>query len=88
MIVFFRSDAALPRRFFAFKRVIQVVIDLFCQIFLAAESWDFIWNGIKIAEIENLIKGQKSNGTKISSDYDDKTKLKDKKISLEIIEFI
>lgn len=38
---------------------------------------------IKIADIENLIKGLKSNGTKISSDYDDKTKLKDKKISLD-----
>lgn len=38
---------------------------------------------IKIADIENLIKGLKSNGTKISSDYDDKAKLKDKKISLD-----
>ena len=38
---------------------------------------------IKIADIENLIKGLKSNGTTISSDYDDKTKLKDKKISLD-----
>ncbi|MCA9365006.1 MAG: hypothetical protein KC736_03885, partial [Candidatus Moranbacteria bacterium] len=38
---------------------------------------------IKIADIENLIKGLKSNGTKVSSDYDDKTKLKDKKISLD-----
>ena len=40
-------------------------------------------DAIKIADIENLIKGLKSNGTKISSDYDDKTKLKDKKISLD-----
>lgn len=38
---------------------------------------------IKIADIENLIKGLKCNGTKISSDYDDKAKLKDKKISLD-----
>ncbi|QQS22870.1 AAA family ATPase [bacterium] len=37
---------------------------------------------IQIADIENLIKGLKSNGTKISGDYDDKAKLKDKKISL------
>src|SRR3989344_5168580 len=40
-------------------------------------------DSIKIDDIENLIKGLKSNGTKISSDYDDKTKLKDKKISLD-----
>lgn len=38
---------------------------------------------IKIADIENLIKGLTSNGTKISSDYDDKSKLKDKKVSLD-----
>ena len=38
---------------------------------------------IEVDDIENLIKGLKSNKTKISSDYDDKTKLKDKKISLE-----
>lgn len=38
---------------------------------------------IKIADIENLIKGLRSNGTTISSDYDDKAKLKDKKISLD-----
>lgn len=40
---------------------------------------------IKIADIENLIKGLNSCGTKISSDYDDKTKLKDKKISLDYL---
>jgi len=40
---------------------------------------------IKIADIENLIKGLKSNGTKISGDYDDKAKLKDKKISLDFL---
>lgn len=39
-------------------------------------------DAIDIADIENLIKGLKSGGTKISSDYDDKTKLKEKKISL------
>jgi len=38
---------------------------------------------IDIADIENLIKGLNSNGTKISSDYDDKEKLKDKKISFD-----
>ncbi len=41
------------------------------------------YDEIKVVDIENLIKGLKSNGTKISSDYDDKTKLKDKKISLD-----
>jgi exonuclease SbcC len=40
-------------------------------------------DAIKIADIENFIKGLTSGGTKISSDYDDKTKLKDKKVSLE-----
>src|SRR3989344_9168215 len=38
---------------------------------------------IKIADIENIIKGLKSNGTTISSDYYDKSKLKDKKVSLD-----
>ena len=47
-------------------------------------NFHLIFNdSIKIADIENLIKGLTSNGTKISSDYDDKTKLKDKKVSLE-----
>ncbi len=46
-------------------------------------NFHIIFNdSIKIADIENLIKGLKCNGTKISSDYDDKAKLKDKKISL------
>lgn len=40
-------------------------------------------DSIKIVDIENLIKGLKSSGTKISSDYDDKIKLKEKKISLD-----
>lgn len=40
-------------------------------------------NKIKIVDIENLIKGLKSNGTSISSDYDDKSKLKVKKISID-----
>ena len=40
-------------------------------------------DAIKIADIENFIKGLTSGGTKISSDYDDKTKLKDKKVSRE-----
>ena len=40
-------------------------------------------DAIKIVDIENLIKGLKSGGTKISSDYDDKAKLKDKKVSLD-----
>lgn len=40
-------------------------------------------DSIKVADIENLIKGLKSNGTKISSDYDDKDKLSSKKVSLE-----
>ena len=40
-------------------------------------------DAIKIADIENFIKGLTSGGTKISSDYDDKTKLKDKKVSHE-----
>jgi ABC-type cobalamin/Fe3+-siderophores transport system ATPase subunit len=40
-------------------------------------------DSIEISDIENLIKGLKSNGTKISSDYDDKNKLSSKKISLD-----
>lgn len=37
---------------------------------------------VSVLEIENLIKSLKYNDTKISSDYDDKEKLRDKKISL------
>lgn len=40
-------------------------------------------DAITIADIENFIKGLTSGETKISSDYDDKTKLKDKKVSRE-----
>lgn len=38
---------------------------------------------IDVEDIENLIKGLKSNGTKISGDYDDPAKLKEKKVSLK-----
>lgn len=38
---------------------------------------------INIDDIENLIKGLTSGGTKISTDYNDKSKLKDKKVPLD-----
>jgi len=40
---------------------------------------------INVVDIENLIKGLKSDGTKISGDYDDKNKLTNKKISLDAL---
>ncbi|HEX8974827.1 MAG TPA: AAA family ATPase [Patescibacteria group bacterium] len=40
-------------------------------------------DSIKVEDVENLIKGLMSNGTAISSEYDDKNKLQEKKISFE-----
>lgn len=40
---------------------------------------------VDVKDIENLIKGLTSNGTKISSDYDDKSKLESKKVSLDAL---
>lgn len=40
-------------------------------------------DSINIDDVENLIKGLTSGGTKISTDYNDKSKLKDKKVSLD-----
>ncbi len=42
-------------------------------------------DSIKIVDIENFIKGLKSNGTQISADYDDKDKLSNIKVSLETL---